>query len=347
MESSYLCSDVLSSPNSSNSTSNFSSSLLKINSSYDTKKLSGLYTNDYHYSPKPNQNHPPYYNTLLLQKLDNELAKLELSSKSSQNNRSPLQYEMLPSISLPKINSTSDSDRKETSFIGLLPKIDTNKHKSHHKLNDTGLKNAKTAAFIVDLNRSNKNNHYNHKNGDKPDSPIHIVATPLMFSHEKIINNLNMDFNVPTLKKANKKKSIDIAEQSKAKISLEDIMNYNRCSETVAMPIDTNNCHPTNTSNGKANYLMILGTGSTNQSDSGYGTGNNEHLHRRVEHSHGRFRLKPINYKFNYKKNYSNSNFENLYNFSESIIIEKLAVPDTPIVQTKGVKRQKDQKIRI
>jgi hypothetical protein len=176
--------------------------LLKVNSSYDSKKLSSLYSA---YDTRPAggnlvgrhnsqyQAHSPYYNSIFLQKLDHELNKLELASKLKPvKHGNSLQQEHFPTIIKQNVNENfnvtnnwlnssnssfgnnapaATSNRKElqpsppnapveSAAVGkALPKVENRFRgvsNARTSLNEQAVKNAKTAAFIVDLNRNNK-----------------------------------------------------------------------------------------------------------------------------------------------------------------------------------------------
>jgi hypothetical protein len=166
-------------------------SLLKVNASYDTKKLSSLYASyDYRVLGRQNNHthHSPYYNSVFLQKLDQELSKLELINMPKPNKYSlSLQQEHAPSILKQNVlnenfnvtnnfnyqisngnanrsanNNTPNASNKKEAPDGSnksLPKVENRfRGASNVKavLNETAGKNAKTAAFIVDLNRIKK-----------------------------------------------------------------------------------------------------------------------------------------------------------------------------------------------
>jgi hypothetical protein len=185
-------------PSSSHSSSHHSAaaSLIKVNASYDTKKLSSLYASyDYRVLGRQNNHthHSPYYNSVFLQKLDQELSKLELTKMPKQASKysSSLKQEHAPSIlrqnvlnenfnvgnSLSNTSNTnahrttnnntpnagskkeSVSDSTNSTSNKVLPKVENRFRVASNvkaALNEQAGKNAKTAAFIVDLNRINK-----------------------------------------------------------------------------------------------------------------------------------------------------------------------------------------------
>lgn len=139
-----------------------SSSLIKINHSYDIKKLSGLYGpyNDYvaHFKQQDRLVHAPHYNSVLIRKLDHELNKLELldtppkKKSKRKRHRDGQSNESKPTAAA--VTNTAAGKVKNQSF---LPRINNAKLKASKVSHEPGEKMAKTAAFILDLNRSSNN----------------------------------------------------------------------------------------------------------------------------------------------------------------------------------------------
>jgi hypothetical protein len=152
-------------------------------------------------------------------------------------------------------------------------------------------------------NNNNSNNNYTSSNTNSGQSHMTGNQQALQHNnsskHQQIISMFNPALSI-------------VAPESCISISSSSNVNTSN---------STNNTNSSNINSSNSNTHNNSSSVNTFQS-------NYNDLSRRgleiQQHPNGRYRLKPIQYKFDYKRNYTNSSFENIFNASESILIEKL-----------------------
>jgi hypothetical protein len=325
-----------------------SSSLLKINSTYDKLKLSNLYLSDYannlNSSRRNFQNINPstpgsininnnnslnsqqrYYTSQFIENIEKELKNLDLNKKYDKDS---FLLDSFPTVQLkhPEQNFSQTS----------LPKLELNRLKNANQ--NQSEKNAKTAAYIVDLNRNR--NLIKSQNGEsgRPISGIKIVAT----------NILNKGG------KKNKKSKVEEETETPLKIQNgpEDINAVFKLKKTKSIDqydclqkekqLDLWNMNNSNAQGEKPNILMVLGNQENLSVISGSFT-NIEKLKQNVGNENvppvvGRpGRLKPLKITKKNKKIYQETNPENIYaSIAQTVLIEKI---DRPFKGLKPLKK--------
>jgi hypothetical protein len=212
-----------------------------------------------------------------------------------------------------------------------------------------------TTTHIATTTQISGNNQYNSaSNGNAP---------PINTQNRDVDPTFSLGF--PNLKKK-RRKVMDLVDRSKnLKLSFDDLVNYSYTRDPSMISTVHNNINNLSSSNnqptvtnvnislnqlplpqpppqtsiskqqimamfGQANSSIGEGQPTSSSPTGGNFQGNYQEMSRRLEmqHPNGRYRLKPIQYKFDYRRNYTSTNFENIFNASESILIGKIDHPN-------------------